>query len=214
MEACGVIIPDRGDRRELMSFCQHQLERMEVRPEKTYIINYPPQDGRFDLTERIIAGIDKARADGIVRVFIMESDDFYPANYFKKMMESWPLGVKIIGASSTICYNLKYNSWQKDDHPDRSSLHHTAFDITAIDHFKFPDPDWPFLDRKLWTYINRQHIPAELISQPLVVSMKHGMGKTAGRGHSTNYQKKDPDRTYLKSIVDSEAYAFYQSLKV
>ena len=177
-------------------------------------MNYPPQDSRFDLTERIKAGIDKARADGVKRVFIMESDDFYPSNYFQKMTEAWPSTAKIIGASSTLCYNLRYNSWQKDTHPDRSSLHHTAFDLTALDRFKFPDPDMVFLDRKIWTYVNRQHIPADLISSPLVVSMKHGIGKTGGRGHHTNYQRKDPDRSYLKSIVDSEAYAFYQSLKV
>lgn len=208
------LVPDRGDRPELMSFCRHQLERMTVKPDKVYFIIHPPENGTTDLTKRIRIGIEIAQKDGIERIFIIESDDWYISTYFDQMLKVWPQGVKIIGAKSTLNYNLRYNSWQKDEHPDRSSLHHTAFDISALDKFRFPDDDFLFLDRKLWTYVNRQHIPAELISQPLVVSMKHGIGKTAGRGHSTNYLRKDPDRSYLKSIVDSESYAFYQSLKV
>lgn len=207
------IVPDRGDRPELMSFCRHQLERMTMKPDKIYFIDYHPENGVADLTKRIRIGIEMAKADGIERIFIVESDDNYPANYFEQMLLHWTKGVKIIGAKATLNYNLRYNSWQREEHPDRSSLHHTAFDISALDKFRFPDDDWVFLDRKLWTYVNRQHISAELISHPLVVSMKHGIGKTAGRGHGMNYKEKDPDRSYLKSIVDSEAYAFYQSLK-
>lgn len=208
------IVPTRSDRPELLEFCKHQLERMTVKPDKVYFVDFPPEGKTADLTKRIKRGIELAKADGFERIFIIEDDDFIPSNYFDKMLKAWPQGVKIIGAKSTINYNLRYNSWQQDNHPDRSSLHHTAFDISALDRFTMPDDDYVFLDRKLWTYINRQHIPAELISQPLVVSMKHGMGKTAGRGHHMNYQKKDPDRSYLKSIVDSEAFVFYQSLKV
>ena len=208
------ITPTRGDRPELLSFCKHQLERMTVKPDKTYFIDHPPANGTTDLTGRIRMGIERAKADGFERVFIIEDDDYLPATYFEQMLKGWPQGVKIIGAKATLNYNLRYNSWQKDEHPDRSSLHHTAFDLSALDRFKFPDNDYIFLDKKIWTYVNRQHIPADLISQPLVVSMKHGIGKTGGRGHSTNYLRKDPDRSYLKSIVDSEAYAFYQSLKV
>jgi len=213
MSFCAVV-PDRGDRKELMSFCRHQLERMTVKPDKVYFVDHPPENGTTDLTGRIRTGISRAQADGIERVFIIESDDAYPKDYFEQMLKGWPQGVKIIGAKATLNYNLRYNSWQRDEHPDRSSLHHTAFDISALDRFHWPDPDFCFLDRKLWTYINRQHIPADLISQPLVVSMKHGIGKTGGRGHSTNYLRKDPDRSYLKSIVDSESFVFYQSLKV
>lgn len=209
-----VIVCDRGDRPELMSFCRHQLERMTTKPDKIYFVDHPPENRTADLTKRIRIGIDRAKVDCIERIFIVESDDWYISTYFDQMLKAWPQGVKIIGAKSTINYNLRYNSWQQDEHPDRSSLHHTAFDISALDRFTMPDDDFLFLDRKLWTYINRQHIPAELIAHPLVVSMKHGMGKTAGRGHHMNYQKKDPDRSYLKSIVDSEAYAFYQSLKI
>lgn len=205
------IVPTRSDRPELLEFCKHQLERMTVKPDKVYFVDFPPENKIADLTKRIKRGIELAKADGFTKIYILEDDDFYPKNYFEAFQLN---GHKIIGAKSTINYNLRYNSWQQDDHPDRSSLHHTAFDISALDRFTMPDDDYLFLDRKLWTYINRQHIPAELISQPLVVSMKHGMGKTAGRGHHMNYQKKDPDRSYLKSIVDSEAYAFYQSLKV
>lgn len=208
------IVPDRGDRPELMSFCRHQLERMTVKPDKVYFITHPPENGTTDLTKRIRIGIEIAQKDGIERIFVVESDDWYSSTYFDQMLKAWPQGVKIMGAKATLNYNLRYNSYQRDEHPDRSSLHHTAFDLSALDRFKWPDSDFLFLDRKLWTYITRQHIPAELISQPLVVSMKHGIGKTAGRGHQMNYQKKDPDRSYLKSIVDSESYAFYQSLKV
>lgn len=214
MGAFATITPTRGDRPELLSFCKHQLERSTLTPDKSYFIDFAPENGISDLTKRIRMGIDCAKADNIERVFIIEDDDYIPATYFEQMLSRWMLGIKIIGAKATLNYNLKYNSWQRDEHPDRSSLHHTAFDLSALDRFTFPDDDFLFLDRKLWTYVNRQHIPSGLANEPLVVSMKHGIGKTAGRGHQMNYQKKDPDRSYLKSIVDSEAYAFYQSLKV
>jgi len=213
MSFCAVV-PDRGDRKELMSFCRHQLERMTVKPDKVYFVDHPPENGTTDLTGRIRTGISRAQADGIERVFIIESDDAYPKDYFEQMLKGWPQGVKIIGAKATLNYNLRYNAYQKDEHPDRSSLHHTAFDLSALDRFSWPQNDYIFLDKKIWTYVNRQHIQADLIAQPLVVSMKHGIGKTGGRGHHMNYQRKDPDRSYLKSIVDSEAFVFYQSLKV
>ena len=208
------IVPDRGDRKELMSFCRHQLERMTVKPDKVYFVDHPPENGTTDLTGRIRTGISRAQADGIERIFIIENDDYYLPTYFDRMLRAWPDNAKIIGSSASLNYNLRYNSWQMEQHPERSSLHHTAFDLSALDRFKFPDLDYVFLDKKLWLYVNRQHIPAHFISDPLVVSMKHGIGKTGGRGHHTNYPRKDPDRSYLKSIVDSEAYAFYQSLKV
>lgn len=214
MDKFCTITPTRGDRPELLEFCKHQLERMTVKPDKSYFIDYKPESGNKDLTGRIIRGIGLAKQDGFNRVYIVEDDDFYPKDYFSKMENVGMGNPQFIGCSSTLCYNLRFNSYQLDSHPERSSLFHTAFDISALFGFRWPDGDWVFLDLKLWRYAKRQNIPWLFHRDPLAISIKHNIGLVGGRGHKTNYDQKDPDRSYLKSIVDSDAFAFYQSLKV
>ena len=72
------VVPDRGDRKELMSFCRHQLERMTVKPDKVYFVDHPPENGTTDLTGRIRTGIKKAKEDNIERVFIVEDRKHKP----------------------------------------------------------------------------------------------------------------------------------------
>lgn len=203
------ITPDRGDRPELLEFCRHQLSRMTVKPDHSYFIDFKPEDDRKDLVLRVNKGIEMARQDGFDKVFIVENDDFYPADYFEKMLQRES---NFRGASSTICYNLRFNSYETLSHPGHSSLFHTAFNISALHNFMYPDDYSAFLDIRLWRFAIRTK--SYELWEPIAISMKHNIGLVGGKGHRIDYKYKDPDRSHLKELVDSEAYAFYQTLKV
>ena len=55
---------------------------MVVKPDKSYFIDYKPESADVDLVQRVRRGIAQAEADGFDMVFIVENDDFYPADYF------------------------------------------------------------------------------------------------------------------------------------
>lgn len=211
MDKFCAIVPDRGDRPELMSFCRHQLERMTVKPDKVYFIDYPPKNNRKDLVPRIKKGIELAKADGFEYCYIVESDDWYPSDYFEKFSFG---DAHFIGCERTACYNLRNNTWEVISHIQRSSLFNTGFSIKALEGFRFPDDDQIFLDLRIWKYaVKSRHFAIKMHNQ-YPISIKHNIGLVGGKGHRITYANSDPDRSYLKSIVDSEAYAFYQTLKV
>lgn len=201
-----VIIPDRNDRKELLSFCLHQLARMNTKPDKIYIIDYPPKDGNFDLVPRIKKGVEQAKADGYDLVFIIENDDFYPADYFDNIHDA-----DFIGTDKTIYYNLKNNTWQEMKHPARSSLFTTGFKISALDGFNWPKQTEKFLDISLWNHAQRKK---RAWRNTGAIGIKTGIGLCAGVGHRATMKNDDRKREWLKANVDQEAWTFYQSLSV
>jgi hypothetical protein len=46
-----------------------------------------------------------------------------------------------------------------------------------------------------------------------MVSIKHGIGMSAGRQHPEKNMKKDYGQRILKAWIDKEALNFYQSMK-
>lgn len=201
-----VIIPDRNDRKELLSFCLHQLARMNTKPDKIYIIDYPPKDGNFDLVPRIKKGIAQAKEDGYDLVFILENDDFYPSDYFDSIPDA-----DFIGENRTIYYNLKNNTWQEMKHPARSSLFTTGFKISALEGFNWPKEDERFLDIALWNHAQRKK---KAFRETKAIGIKTGMGLCGGKGHVMRMKNEDHKREWLKANVDEESYIFYQSLNL
>lgn len=204
------ITPDRGDRPQLLEFCKHQLSRMTVKPDASYFIDHSPEDSRKDIIPRIKKGIEMAKADGIDNVYIVENDDFYPKNYFEHL----PLnGFDFTGASTTLCYSLRFHSYESFTHT-HSSLFHTGFKISSLGKFRWPDDDVAMLDLKLWKFANASKLKRNLLTEPIAISIKHNIGLAGGKGHRMDYKNKDYTREVLRGLVDAEAYAFYQSLKV
>lgn len=212
MDKFCTITPSRGDRPELLEFCKHQLSRMKIKPDASYFITDPPEDSRKDLVPRIKKGIEMAKADGFDNVYIVEDDDFYGSDYF----ERFPLnGNDFIGAGSTLCYSLRNNSYQTFTHPGRSSLFHTAFKISTLNKFRWPDDSYVWLDLRLWKFATASRLNCSLVvGWPLAVSIKHNIGLVGGKGHRMTYESKDVYREHLKTLVDGEAFEFYQNLKV
>lgn len=203
------ITPSR-DRPQFLEFCKHQISRMTIKPDASYFIDYPAEDLRKDLIPRIRKGIEMAKSDGFDNVYILEDDDWYPKDYFQRMPFN---GEDFMGSNKTLCYSLRYHSWGFFTH-GHSSLFHTAFKISALTKFRWPDDDVAFLDLRLWKFANATRTNKHLLSEPVAISIKHNIGLAGGKGHRMDYENKDYTREHLKSLVDPEAFVFYQTLKV
>jgi hypothetical protein len=203
------ITPTRGDRPELLEFCKHQLSRMSNKPQRSYLINYPPTGPNIDLVERVKEGINQAQRDGFDRCFIVEDDDFYPKDYFDYI----PQDADFIGDRKTIYYNLRNRSYQDWDHPKRASLFTTGFKISALATFDWPTEEERFLDLAIWRYAVNQR-KTMVFRETAAIGIKHGIGLCGGKGHVQHNKYQDKELEWLKQNVDSEAYIFYSTLKV
>jgi hypothetical protein len=182
---------------------------MTVKPDKSYFIEYPPKDDRKDLIARVKKGIELAKSDGFDKVYIIESDDWYPPNYFERLHLD---GQDFIGCNRSLYYNISNRTYEYLHHPNHSSLYCTAFKISALTHFQWPEPQAVFLDLRLWRYAKRQNKKLHLHHDPIGVSIKHNIGLVGGSGHRRELKRTDPDLEFLKAQVDNEAFEFYRSL--
>lgn len=198
---------DRGDRVQFYNFCIHQLGRMTQQPKETFFINHKPLNGEIDITLRVRLGIAAAIKEGIDVCYIVESDDFYPSNYF------WIMDIgdnDFIGCNRSLYYNIKNKTYNEFEHKNRASLYCTGFRISALKNFDWPPDDTKFLDLILWKHALKGKY--KLLDHSVGVGIKHGIGMRAGVGHRLVMPNKDEDYSFLKSKVDAEAYAFYRSL--
>lgn len=200
------ITPSRGDRGQLLDFCKHQLSRMTVKPDKSYFIDWKPQSKDFDLVTRIKDGVHQALHDGFNEVFIVEDDDWYPANYFETMSLN---GCDFIGQNTTTYYNLRNRTWQTMSHPRRSSLFITGFKLSALKDFQWPHKHERFLDISLWKYAEKFRTK---FVETGAIGIKHSCGLFAGKGHVLYMKNHDLQLNWLKNNVDSVAFDFYIKL--
>lgn len=201
------ITPTRSDRPELLEFCKYQLSRMEVKPDKSYFIDYKPASEKIDLVERVKKGVELAKADGFDTVFILEDDDFYGANYFTHF-NRWDYN--FWGSEQTTYYNLKSRTHTTFDHPERSSLFVTGFKISLLDTFPWIAPKNRFLDISLWDFARNVGKPQFV--HPGAIGIKHNMGLCAGKGHQMRGKNNDESLRWLKENTDSTAFEFYTDL--
>jgi hypothetical protein len=204
------ITPTRGDRPQLLEFCRHQLSRTDPGPEKSFFILDPPKLGLRDIVPRIRTGIQHAQNHGFDKVYVIEDDDFYPQDYFSQMA----FDCDFVGTTQSTYYHLFNQTYETMVHPDRSSLYNTGFRISALKTFRFPSDDVAFLDLRLWKYCKQQFKKARMLDRPVGLGIKHGIGRTGGSGHRREFKRKDQDYSYLRSMVDKEAFDFYMTLCV
>lgn len=179
-------------------------------PVNAYIMNERPVSDAVDLIPRIREGFNKAKADGFEFMFIIESDDYYPANYFSLFGDL--SNVDFVGFSSTTYYNIRNKTFEILKHKDRSSLFCTGFRISDLDKFSWPNDNEKFLDVRLWEYAQRMGKRVRLIEDNPCVGIKHGIGKCAGKGHVMQLKNQDNNLHFLRSIVDTESFEFYKQL--
>lgn len=206
MEPFATLTTSRGDRPQFLSFCKHQISRFTIQPKHQIFVTEPPLNDKVDLISRVKMGITAAKGLGIDIIYIIEDDDAYSADYIER---HWIGAFAFIGSTKSIYYNIKNKTYTTHQH-QHSSLFCTAFRISALEGFRWPPDDEPFLDIPLWRHA--KNWPHYLNPEPVAVGIKHGIGKCAGNGHKHVYQDIDKDSSYLRSLVDREAYAFYRSL--
>jgi len=201
---------NRGkERPKFMDFCLRQVERMK--PDYSIVINYEPKSNSADLIPRMKKGIELAKEKGIDIIYVIESDDNYPVNYFDIMSIG---DHDFIGFNNTVYYNIFKRTWERTYH-DHSSLFCTAFRISALDKFQWPADDYLWLDIALWKYAKQNNKKWKLIeTDNPCIGIKHGIGKCGGKGHVMNLKNSDADFSWLKRNVDEESYKFYTTLSL
>ena len=207
-----ILTPDRGDRAILTAFCGRQVERMSwLYGNEHYLINDPPIDDKTDLVARVKRAVSKSHFEW---AFIVENDDYYPADYIKNLA---PLlnGLDFIGWQNTFYYNIKTRRYSRLEHETHSSLFCTGFRLSALDDFEWPPDDYPFLDIALWKHAKQSGKNWKLLrtDNPCVGIKGHGMGKMGGKGHRMELMRADPEMKWFREkLNDEEAFKFYQSI--
>lgn len=207
MKFCA-IIPDRGDRPELTQFCFQQIDRMKVKPEKIFHINHRPETERFDLIPRVMKGVAQAKSEGFDWCFIIENDDYYPANYFERFIPFMD-DHDFMGEETTIYYSLIQKAYKVLNHDYRSSLFCTAFRISALNLFKPPAVTSPFLDIDLWKYARFKR---RMFIKTGAIGMKHNTGLCGGKGHVMHMPHADKDLLWLREHTDEMGFQFYKGM--
>lgn len=204
-------MPDRSDRPEFFAFAVKQVNRMGF-GEAAYIINDRPQGDEIDIVPRIKRGIEMAKRDGFDFVLLIENDDYYPEEYLLHLQDYW--NYDFVGFSATTYYHLKNKTWQNMRHPNRSSLFCTGFRISALSNnfWNRVKDNTKFLDILIWEEAQRTSDKIKLLDSNSCIGIKHGIGKTGGRGHHMTFQYSDPEMKWLKEHVDKEAFEFYREL--
>lgn len=233
-----IIIPDRGDRQQLMEFCHKQMDRMHSldHSNQSAWVKSAPTDDKCDLIPRIKKGIKMAANVRLEAwsescdynpawktnfvdtpaewAFIVENDDYYPATYIQYLL---PLldGLDFIGWQNTFYYNIKTRRYSRLEHETHSSLFCTGFRLSALDDFEWPPDDYPFLDIALWKHAKQSGKNWKLLrtDNPCVGIKGHGMGKMGGKGHRMELNRADPEMKWFREkLNDEEAFKFYQSI--
>jgi hypothetical protein len=182
---------------------------MTLRPDWIFHMEYQPKSNSFDLVERIKLGVEAAKEKDIDLCFIIENDDYYPANYFERFQPYFN-DYHFFGQDYSLYYNLKNLTHNTFNHSFRASLFTTGFKISALNNFEWPDNNNPFLDIEIWRYA--RHKRRKFIDTG-AIGIKHGLGLCGGKGHNQYWPKNyDKGMKYLQKIVDAESFNFYRSM--
>lgn len=205
------ITATRGDRPEFLEHCRYLMANQTLKPGKHYIIDFPPLSNDFDLAERVEIGLSMAENDGFKYAFIIEDDDYYPANYFDYMTRAIErTNADIVGIAKTIQYHITGRAWSDVIHYGRSSLFCTGVKLP----FKWNIPQKLIIDIDLWQYA-RDFLKGILLCFPknMPVNIKHNTGLRGTVEHfkPENLEHRDPDFKYLQSLVDYKTFNFYKN---
>lgn len=213
----GVIIPDRGDRPELMSNCIKMLSNQTL--PHTFIwgigMTAIPASEDCDISLRYKNGyllLSMVPCDVIV---FLENDDYYAPDYIETMVSEWIKAGRpdLFGTNSTIYYHLKLKKKFTMLHGERSSAMNTLIK-PGLD-IVWPEYNDPFTDQWLWMHPEHKIKNQVLIGPDRVISigMKHGVGKLGAGSHIDDlhrYTEDDSEMEWLKRHTDQNSFNFYK----
>ena len=194
------IIPDRGDRPELIQQCFKYLEQQTVPFDHIEHVNYPPKGMYPDLTERVRTAYNKLN-DKYDYLAIIENDDWYSDQYVSIMTsEIEKAGYPdLLGLRTTVYYHIGKDKHNRIQHTSHASLFTTW--IKGGLNIEWPADDNKQLDIAIW----KQH-KGYLSLASCAIGIKHGIGKCGGIGHTTMRYLHDGPPTGLYLSKDLPFY--------
>ncbi len=209
----GIIIPTRGDRPQFLKNCLRQLENQTLKPSIIEVIDYVPESNDCDITQRYRRGYDALRKKEIDVIAFIEDDEYYCPDYLKIVTDEWIKAGRpeLLGTSYTIYYHIKLNAWFTFLHNTRSAAMSTL--IVPDLNFRWCADHEPYFDIHIWREIKTGKIFTP--QKHICLGMKHGIGKTGGQFHIDRfhrYENKDPDRNFIRQIMEPESFKFFTSL--
>jgi hypothetical protein len=216
----GIIIPDRGDRPELLEKCLRMIKAQTInqfnflKKFEICLVDHKPVSNECDITARYRKGYDYFRNKGFDILFLIENDDYYSPDYMLTMLQLWlDNGCKdIFGLQNTIYFHIGLRKYYTMFHRTRSSAMSTLIkpDLTfdwCVDH-------QPYTDIHLWSTIKN----GLTVKSPgnICLGIKHGTGLCGGGMHTTElnrYTEDDSNLEFLKRNTDSESFKFYSNYK-
>ena len=208
----GIIIPDRGDRPELLKNCIRMMKNQTVQPIEICVVDDPPKDPKkIDITYRYRIGYDRLRNKNLDCILLIENDDWYHPKYIERMVEKWVELDKpdLCGHQYTIYYHIAIRAWLKLDHFRRASAMNTL--IKPDLNFDWCVDYEPYTDIYLWMKSELKGITWMPLTH-LCIGIKHGIGNCGGAFHTTylkRYKFQDPNFEFLKQHMDFESFDFY-----
>lgn len=218
----GIVVPDRGDRVELMRNCMRMIKAQTLQTINLKVVNYQPRSEKRDITQRYREGYEfftklKDMGQRVDLIAFMENDDWYAPDYLETMVKGWIIYGKpqLFGTNYTIYYHLKLKKYFRMDHFTRASACNTF--IKPYLKIDWPQDDEPFTDLYLWTKSKLNGVtfkPTKHIS----LGIKHGTGLTGGTSHIDRLDRytghrgvDDGGLKFLKETMDEESFKFYST---
>lgn len=209
----GILIPNRGDREELLSNCIRMMKAQTIADQIEWMlpVSFKPTEGIVDITTRYRIGYDILSKFGVDIIFFIENDDWYSPEYLETMIREWEYYSRpeLFGTNYTIYYNLKLQKHFTMFTEQRASAMNTMIKPGLF--VSWPLEQDPYTDVWLWEHIQNRRIfkPKKVIS----VGMKHGIGLCGGYAHTTKLHRYIyDDDGFLKETLDTESYKFYKSI--
>lgn len=210
----GVIIPDRGDRPELLKQCIKRIvHEQTLSISKLALIDYPPWNNQVDITARYRSGYNYLRNSGLDVIALMENDEWYSPTYLEEMVKAWEANGRpdIFGTNYTIYYHLRLRAWFTMHHNTRSSAMSTLIK-PDMDFNWCPDHE-PYTDIHLWRNAGLKGVTFNP-GKHLCIGMKHGVGLCGGRNHTNflhRFINKDEELQWLEDVVGGDV-GFYREM--
>lgn len=200
------ITPTRGDRPEFVEQAMKLLGRQTRQPDDIIIIT-----AEQGVTGNVKTGFYQARRMNADAAVIIEDDDLYGKAYLEIIERNFdPEKHDLFGFSDTIYYHLKKRAYRNIQHPSHASLMSTTLNPNT--NFEWPEDHENFLDTFLWSKPYRK----KLLPYSPNVGIKHGIGKTGGKGHLDTfpYPIDDSDMSYLNDRSGSDPFYIELSEKL
>ena len=208
-----VIIPTRGDRPQFIKQCKNLLQRQTRKPDKIFWMDYKPESGEKDITQRIRRGVEKATKEGFNIAIFWEDDDWYHPTYIQWLLDEWAKKKRppIFGVGETYYYNLGVNGRLHMKHSGRTSTFCTMISLPFKG--KWCSDSYPYLDM----HLHKSGIVSTTMysaNQIKAIGIKHGIGLCGGGGHTSRFtwdMQGEEALNWFKKNMDDQL-PFYQSI--